>query len=374
MATGAERSHLTGVPRRAAAPTPGARPPASGWLLAGVLVVRTLVRATQLAVVGAAFVLISALVAGVLETARWRVAVAGLLVVGVPLVVRWRVAAIFARRHRQFLLGHGALLAIVNGVAVALLAFGFADDVGRVLRRRGDWFLGESNGWVSRHLRVAIGGAAGYLERFDPPAELAPVVLPPDPTIVPGPWRPGFEPPPKPTEGTMLAWFHPLAGPRRAMPISAGRRFGAPRPQPRPAECELGHCGVDLGTTIGEPVFAIGDGIIERIERDEEHGGRAGRYVRIGHKDGTVVSRYIHLDTIRAELKEGDRVTGGELIGRLGRTGVEHSGAHLHFGLSLRAGGRGAAETYVDPEPYLRRWQLVSPEAVAMLDKNYTPR
>ena len=67
----------------------------------------------------------------------------------------------------------------------------------------------------------------------------------------------------------------------------------------------------------------------------------AGRFIRIGHKDGTVVSRYIHLDSIRDDLREGAHVHGGELIGRLGRTGVEHSGAHLHFALSLRPSGRG---------------------------------
>jgi murein DD-endopeptidase MepM/ murein hydrolase activator NlpD len=70
------------------------------------------------------------------------------------------------------------------------------------------------------------------------------------------------------------------------------------------------------------------------------------------------VSRYIHLDTIRDELKEGDRVSGGQLIGRIGLTGIEHSGPHLHFGLSKREGGRGGHEIYIDPEPYLRTWQL----------------
>ena len=48
------------------------------------------------------------------------------------------------------------------------------------------------------------------------------------------------------------------------------------------------------------------------------------------------------------------------MIGRLGRTGVEHSGPHLHFSLSLREGGRGDKETYIDPEPMLKTWQLPS--------------
>ncbi|HEX8953146.1 MAG TPA: peptidoglycan DD-metalloendopeptidase family protein, partial [Polyangia bacterium] len=103
-------------------------------------------------------------------------------------------------------------------------------------------------------------------------------------------------------------------------------------------------------------------------ERDEARGANAGRYVRLGHMDGTVVSRYIHLDSIREDLREGAHVHGGELIGRLGRTGVEHSGAHLHFALSMRPSGRGGPgeERYIDPEPMLRQWQLPSLPAIAM--------
>jgi murein DD-endopeptidase MepM/ murein hydrolase activator NlpD len=237
------------------------------------------------------------------------------------------------------------------------LAFGFADDVGRALRRHGDWFLGERNGAVARGSRSALVALAGVLEKWDPPPELAPIVLPPNPTSVPyGPW-PAGEKPPEP-QPTTVAWFHPLAGPRRALPRSESRRFGAARPQPRPPECELGHCGVDLGSTVGEPVFAVFDGVIEKIERDETRDARSGRFIRIGHKDATVVSRYNHLDSIRDDLKEGDTVAGGTLIGRLGATGIANSGPHLHFALSIRPGGRGQGERYVDPEPLLRNWQL----------------
>lgn len=333
------------------------------WLWTLGLVVRGIARAAAIA---AGFVLVTALAAATIEDARWRVAIGGAVCLGLPLGLRWRLAA-FARRRRLALRTLPAIdfVALGNVVVAALLGFGFADDSGRALRRHGDWFCGDSNGLVVRHVRGGIGAVAAYLERFDPPRELAPVIIPPDPTRIPdGPWRPGEEP--AESLPTVVGWFHPLAGPRRALPLYEARRFGAARPQPRPAECELGHCGVDLGTTLGEPVFAVRDGVVERIERDEAQGKNAGRYVRIGHNDGTVVSRYIHLDSIREDLREGARVHGGELIGRLGRTGVLRSGAHLHFALSLRPSGRGGGERYIDPEPLLHTWQLPSLPQVAM--------
>ena len=306
----------------------------------------------------AAFVVVTALFGRWIERDGLR-ALFGLgICLGLPLLLRGRGLALFRRRGVRWAPDAGSFVAVSNALLALGLGLGMADLTGRALRRHGDWWVGESNGLLARGLRAGVGRTAAYLERFDPPAELAPVVLPPDPATVPfGPWEPGHEPPP--AEPVVHAWFHPLAGPRRALPLSESRRFGASRPPPRPPECELGHCGVDLGTTTGEPVFAVFDGVVERIERDEPSGGRAGRYVRIGHREGQVVSRYIHLDSIRADLHEGDRVAGGELIGRVGRTGILISGPHLHFALSLRPGGPGADERFLDPEPLLRRWQLV---------------
>ena len=340
------------------------RSSAAAWLLVFVVLIKILLFLAPLA---ATFVLTSALAASLVEDTVARAAIGAAACLVPALLLHNRVRALL-RRTRFHTPDFDTLLAVAYIAIASGLAFGFADDAGRALRRHGDWFVGERHGAATRLYRAAIDRAAGYLERFDPLPELAPIIIPPDPTRIPeGPQLPGHTP--VEAQPTIVGWFHPLAGPRRALPWSESRRFGAPRPQPRPAECELGHCGVDLGSTLGEPVFAIFDGVVERIERDEGNGGRAGRYVRIGHKEGTVVSRYIHLDSIRADLREGARVRGGELIGRLGRSGVHDSGPHLHFGLSLRGGGTGAprsSERYVDPEPLLRSWQLPTLETVAL--------
>jgi len=332
------------------------------WLFALLLVVRAITVALP---VIATFVLVTALIAGGVEDLRWRVAIGLGACLGLPLLLRWRLGVFLATRKKKL---HPPswihFVAVSNCVIAGAVAFGFADDAGRALRRHGDWFCGESNGLVVRHVRGSVGALAAYLERFDPPRELAPVVLPPDPTRIPdGPWRPGEQPPE--ALPTVVGWFHPLAGPRRALPLYESRRFGAARPQPRPVECELGHCGVDLAAPMGELVVAVADGVVERVERNAAAGGNAGRYVRIAHCDGTVVTRYIHLDTIRRELHPGRHVVAGEPLGTVGRTGVVENFPHLHFGLSLR--GADGHERYVDPEPFLRAWELGADSAHATL-------
>jgi murein DD-endopeptidase MepM/ murein hydrolase activator NlpD len=164
-------------------------------------------------------------------------------------------------------------------------------------------------------------------------------------------------------DGETEQWFHPLYGPERVLPRANTRRFGAAREGLRPEECEGGHCGVDLGTARGEPVLAAHDGVVERVVRDAEEGGRRGnegRFIRINHKGGTIVTSYMHLDSIRDDLKPGIPVKAGEPIATIGESGVQHSGPHLHFAVSFRP-KIDEPELFIDPEPLLHLWPLKDP-------------
>jgi murein DD-endopeptidase MepM/ murein hydrolase activator NlpD len=159
-------------------------------------------------------------------------------------------------------------------------------------------------------------------------------------------------------DGVLDVWVHPLPGYKRQLPIRGSRRFGAGREGMRPEECGGGHCGVDLGVDKGETVMAAHDGVVERVVRDPEFGGRRGnegRFIRVNHKGGTVVTSYMHLDGVREDLKPGVPVKAGEPIGTVGATGVRSSGPHLHFAVSVR-NGPDASELFIDPEPLLRLW------------------
>ena len=308
----------------------------AGWLLAraGGFVVVSIV----------AFVLVGALVAARVPGWFSRAALVTLIVVALPLGLRRLLAARLPR----------GVATSWNGLVVLALLLLHGRDAGAALRRHGDWFLGWRSDASARTTRACIVGVGRLLERFAAPPQMLTHELSPDeaPAFY-GPWRPGETPYPR--ERVWAHWFHPLGG-ARTLPLFESRRFGAARPQPRPAECELGHCGVDLAAALGAPVYAVADGVVERVERDAADGGRAGRFVRIGHLEGAVVTRYIHLSTIRRDLRPGQPVAAGELLGTVGRSGVAENFPHLHFGLSWRNGAR--REVYVDPEPFLQVWEL----------------
>jgi murein DD-endopeptidase MepM/ murein hydrolase activator NlpD len=158
-----------------------------------------------------------------------------------------------------------------------------------------------------------------------------------------------------------LAWYHPLAGPRR-LPTSGDRRFGAGRPGARPSECGEGHCGVDLGERVGEVVHAALPGMIEHVDRIGA--ARGGRVVVVRHAGG-FTTYYFHLDRIHPSLVPGLEVAAGEPLGTLGRTGIQRSAPHLHFQVKRLVGG---TEVFVDPEPMLRR-AVVFDEPAGMPDE-----
>ena len=85
-----------------------------------------------------------------------------------------------------------------------------------------------------------------------------------------------------------------------------------------------GHAGLDFNGDTGDPVYAATDG---RVEYAEYNYSGYGNLVMIMRSDGTQ-TRYAHLHRIK--VKKGQRVSAGQLIGRIGSTG-DSSGSHLHF-------------------------------------------
>jgi len=192
-------------------------------------------------------------------------------------------------------------------------------------------------------------------------ANAVPVAMPapaPPMTVPPAPLEPllGPELPPPEYLAENDRWVHPLPGPVRRLPERSSRRFGADRDHDSPESCGQGHCGVDLGEIKGEPVLAVHDGVIERAVRSEVD-ERSGKYVRLLHYGGRIVTQYMHLAALSEALQVGMHVRAGEIIGYVGDSGVKISGPHLHFTFATRA-SEGAPEVYVDPLALLTVWPL----------------
>lgn len=112
------------------------------------------------------------------------------------------------------------------------------------------------------------------------------------------------------------------------------------------------HEGIDIQPgwvdAQNEPVDTIGaamDGQVAYVERQVR--GPYGRYVVLEHPSAElpVYTLYAHLSTIAPGLSVGQNVSGGQAIGRMGRTSagidpitVDH--AHLHFEIGLRLSDR----------------------------------
>lgn len=102
---------------------------------------------------------------------------------------------------------------------------------------------------------------------------------------------------------------------------------------------------VDFAARIGTPVVAAREGVVMQVESDfdkaglnrERYGGRA-NFVRILHDDGTM-ALYAHLQEGGVLVRVGQRVRGGQQIGRSGNTGFT-TGPHLHFSVQVNRGMR----------------------------------
>lgn len=89
------------------------------------------------------------------------------------------------------------------------------------------------------------------------------------------------------------------------------------------------HRGVDYAGAYGSPVFAAAAGKVELVGREAQRFKVHGNCIGIDHGQG-VETIYLHLS--RIDVKEGDFVQAGQVIGALGNSGAS-TGPHLHWGL-----------------------------------------
>lgn len=84
------------------------------------------------------------------------------------------------------------------------------------------------------------------------------------------------------------------------------------------------HDGVDLASRQGTAVVATGDGIVIRPPTSLEG---LGNIVAIDHGFGYIS---IYAALLKSDVRPGNRVTRGQIIGSVGRSGIT-SGPHLHY-------------------------------------------
>jgi murein DD-endopeptidase MepM/ murein hydrolase activator NlpD len=85
------------------------------------------------------------------------------------------------------------------------------------------------------------------------------------------------------------------------------------------------HKGIDFAAPTGTPIYAAGDGKIEKAGRFSSYGN----YVRVRHR-GDLDTAYAHLSKIAPGIRPGARVKQGQIIGYVGTTG-RSTGPHLHY-------------------------------------------
>lgn len=118
------------------------------------------------------------------------------------------------------------------------------------------------------------------------------------------------------------------------------------------------HYGMDFSAPKGTPVYATGDGVVDRAKKSKRG---YGNQVRINHSFN-YKTFYAHLDSY--VVKKGQKVKRGELIGYVGSSG-KSTGPHLHY--EVIKGKRKVNPVYyyfndLTPEEFARMLELSTQE------------
>ncbi len=96
------------------------------------------------------------------------------------------------------------------------------------------------------------------------------------------------------------------------------------------------HTGVDWGAPSGTPIYAAGNGVVEKADWESGYG----KFVLLRHNNGYETA-YGHRSAYARGIDEGTHVRQGQVIGFVGSTGLS-TGSHVHY--EIRINGR-----FVDP-------------------------
>ncbi|HOE39442.1 MAG TPA: M23 family metallopeptidase [Bacteroidales bacterium] len=116
------------------------------------------------------------------------------------------------------------------------------------------------------------------------------------------------------------------------------------RPHPILGVIQMHH-GIDMVAPTGTPVYASGDGVVEHVEKIRTG---YGNNIVINHGVNGLKSRYAHLYTIN--VKKGQKVKRGELIGTVGSTGLS-TAPHLHYEILINNSSVNPLRYMIAPNP-----------------------
>jgi len=129
----------------------------------------------------------------------------------------------------------------------------------------------------------------------------------------------------------LIEWLKPLANFKITSP------FGT-RVHPVTKKVST-HNGIDISAPVGTPIKAPADAKVLRVYENNI----GGLQIILLHDKG-IKTGYAHLSA--ASVKQGDTVTKGQIIGKVGKSG-RVTGAHLHFTVKDGEG------KFINPETFI---------------------
>ena len=121
------------------------------------------------------------------------------------------------------------------------------------------------------------------------------------------------------------------------------------------------HAGMDFNARVGTDIYATGNGSVEFSGWRQGYGNT----VIINHGFG-YKTLYAHMHNIK--IREGQKVSRGEVIGTVGNTG-KSTGPHLHYEVLVRGIHDNPAKYYfmdLSPEEYDRMFQIAESRGQVM--------